>query len=79
MKQLCSTKLTRPDNQALWHAAKAQSKMVAVRFREGFTPEQLGPERYFACLARTALRKLNAIRQAQAPTAHNGKMGCPDG
>lgn len=74
MKQPCTTKLTRADTRALWHAVKAQGEMVAVRLREGFTLEQLGPERDLTCAARTALRKVNAIRKTQA-SARGRKAG----
>ena len=71
--------LTRADTTALWYAVQAQSEGIDLRLREGFTLEQMEPERVRLFAARAALRKVNQMRKVQALTAPSSAKGCPDG
>jgi hypothetical protein len=59
-------KLTRSDTKALWHAVQGQGEVISLRLREGFTLDEMAPARAHLFEARAALRKVNAIRKAQA-------------
>ncbi|GKT16982.1 hypothetical protein AVHY2522_13635 [Acidovorax sp. SUPP2522] len=65
-EQANTTKLTRDDTKALWHAVEAQGAVIKDCQRRGFTLDDLHAERATRDAARAALRKVNAIRQAQA-------------
>ena len=56
-------KLTKVDTVALWHAVQAQDEIISLRLREGFTLEQMEPQRARLFAARAALRKVNQIRK----------------
>lgn len=71
--------LTRADTTALWYAVQAQSEVIDLRLRDGFTLDQMEPERVRLFAARAALRKVNQIRKVQMLTAPNSAKGCPDG
>lgn len=73
--------LTKTDTVALWYAVDAYASMVKAMkdLHQPIAPDVAAKERQVLATAKLALRKVNAIRKAQAPTAHNGKMGCPDG
>ena len=59
-------KLTRADTTALWHAVQAQGEVINLRLRDGFTLDQMEPERVRLFAARAAFRKVNAVRKLQA-------------
>lgn len=71
--------LTRADTTALWHAVQAQDEVISLRLREGFTLDQMEPQRARLFAARAALRKVNQMRKVQALTAPSSAKGCPDG
>lgn len=58
-------KLTRADTTALWYSVQAQSEVIDLRLRDGFTLDQMEPQRVHLFAARAALRKINAIRKLQ--------------
>lgn len=72
-------KLTRADTTALWHAVQAQGEVIDLRLRDGFTLDQMEPERVRLFAARAALRKVNHIRKVQVLTAPSRAKGSPDG
>ena len=61
----CVPKLTRADTTALWYSVQAQSEVIDLRLRDGFTLDQMEPQRVHLFAARAALRKVNAIRKLQ--------------
>ncbi len=67
--------LTRADTTALWYAVQAQSEVIDLRLRDGFTLDQMEPERVRLFAARAALRKVNAIRSAQTNRKSAGGSG----
>jgi len=58
--------LTKDDTRALWHAVEGLRDLVRGMRGEGFSAAQLAAERTKVLTARRALRKVNAIRKAQA-------------
>lgn len=80
-EQANTTKLTRADTKALWHAVEAQGIVIKDCQRRGFTLDDLQAERATRDAARAALRKVNAIRQAQAEECAarrgRGEQKCP--
>ena len=58
-------KLTRADTTALGYSVQAQSEVIDLRLRDGFTLDQREQQRVNLFAARAALRKVNAIRKLQ--------------
>lgn len=58
--------LTKDDTRALWHAVEGLHDLVRAMHGEDFSTAQLVAERAKVLAARRALRKVNAIREAQA-------------
>ena len=67
--------LTRADTTALWYTVQAQSEVIDLRLRDGFTLDQMEPERLRLFAARAALRKVNAIRSVQTNRKSAGGSG----
>lgn len=58
------SKLTKADTVALWYAVAAFDLCARAMKEMDFTPEQIEAERARVLAAKSALRKVNALRRA---------------